>query len=357
MVRNLARLDRPRPPGQERHPDAAVVEVPLDAAQVAGGVELEQVMVGLVVRSVVRREHHQRPVVDSQFAEPSEQRAHVPVHPGDHRRLPLVGVRPVLRLVDAVLRHLRPVADGPRGFVVGVRDRQGEVEEEGRVLLFLHPGQRLAHDQVVGVLVALRRPTALEAAIAAGRPLDLVPERHLLQTAPEELRVVVVGVDLVEVAEEGVEALGEGMPFHADFAEAPLAEQAGGVAGGLQHLGDGDVLGAKRLGRSPGIAADMRMPRVLPRHQDAAGRRAHRRPGVEVGEANPLRRHPVQTRRPDDLLTVGPEVSVPQVVGQDEDHVGTIRRRGRGRRHGQHERQDGECRSDSVHEQVPGGGL
>ena len=185
--------------------------------------------------------------------------------------------------------------------------------------------------------------------MATGRPLDLVPERHLLQTTPEKLRVVVVGVDLVEVAEERIEALAEGMPFHADFAEAPLAEEAGRVAGGLQDLGDGDVFVAKRLGRSPGVAANMRMPRVLPGHQDAAGRRAHRRPGVEVGEANPLRGHPVQTRRPDDLLPVGAEVSVPQVVGEDEDHVGTIRRRGRGRRHGKQERQDGECRSDSAH--------
>ena len=69
---------------------------------------------------------------------------------------------------------------------------------------------------------------------------------------------MVVGVALVQVAEEIVEALlaRQTALGGADVAQPPLADQRGPVAGLLQHAGHGDVAAAQRLGRrdSPGPA-------------------------------------------------------------------------------------------------------
>jgi hypothetical protein len=56
----LAGLHFARPPGDERHADAAVGEAALDAGVGAGGIEALQVVLALVVRAVVAGENDER---------------------------------------------------------------------------------------------------------------------------------------------------------------------------------------------------------------------------------------------------------------------------------------------------------
>ena len=62
------------------------------------------------------------------------------VHARDHRRLALERIGPVLRRVEAVVGHLRSVAESPGPLVVGVRHGERQVEEERPVPVALDEG-------------------------------------------------------------------------------------------------------------------------------------------------------------------------------------------------------------------------
>jgi len=137
---------------------------------------------------------------------------------------------------------------------------------------------------------------------------------------------VIVGVLLVEVTEELVEPV---LPWQpglrlADIAEPPLPDQSGPVTGLLQGRGHGEISRLQGLGGGillAGISTDAGVAVVKPRHEHAARGRADRGPGVEMGEADPLRRHPVEARGFDDLLPVTAEITPAEVVSHDPDEI------------------------------------
>ena len=86
-------------------------------------------------------------------------------------------------------------------------DRQRQIQEEGGLSSLADPLQGLAHDHVVRVLIPLRCPAPVEATVDPLHPLDLVAQENPIEAAPKEFGVIVVSVDLIQVAEEGVEAL------------------------------------------------------------------------------------------------------------------------------------------------------
>ncbi len=189
------------------------------------------------------------------------------------------------------------------------------------------PGERLVDDPVVGVLDARPGPAGPVRVLL----LRDVAQGHALLVPVEERRVVVVGVPLVEVAEERVEAHAARVAGRAGLAEAPLAEESGRVAGVAEEVSDRPLARAQRLDVDPvpaGVAADAHVAHVAAGHEDGARRRADRRARVEVGEAEALGREAVDARRADELLAVGAHVSVAEVVGDDEDDVGARGRRG-----------------------------
>ena len=114
-------------------------------------------------------------------------------------------------------------------------------------------------------------------------------------------------MDLIQVAEERVEALLERVALQVDLAEAPLAEQGGRVTGCLEHLCHGDIDIPQGLGMHPragGVAAHVRVSHVLPCHQHAPRRGAHGGSRVELREADSLGSHAVEFGRLDDGLSV-----------------------------------------------------
>ncbi|OHB72155.1 MAG: hypothetical protein A2V70_20800 [Planctomycetes bacterium RBG_13_63_9] len=111
------------------------------------------------------------------------------------------------------------------------------------------------------------------------------------------------------------------------LAQTPFADDARGVAGLLEQLGHGHVL---RPQRHPGVAADQRVTGVQPRHQAASRGRTDRAAGIAVRKPHTLLGHAIEVRRPDHLLAVAAEVAIAEIVGQDEDDVRRIGRRGGG---------------------------
>ena len=279
-------------------------------------------MPALVVRPVVRAEQYQRVLVQPEPLQQLEEPPDVPVHARNHRRLPLVLRRPVLVRINPEVRHLLPVLEVAVRLIVRVRCRQRQVEEERPVLLLLHPLQTLRRDEVVRIFHLLTRvadPEPLRHRIVRAAGRDLVPQLYLLLPAHQKVRVIIVRVVLVRVAEEVVESLSR-RQTHCRFAlvaEPPLADERRRIARRLQRPRHRHVPRPERLRQRidrARVAAHTRVPRVQPRHQHAAARSAHRGPRVKLREPHPLRRHAVQVRRLNQLLPVAPEVSVTKVV-------------------------------------------
>jgi len=80
------------------------------------------------------------------------------------------------------------------------------------------------------------------------------------------------------------------------FSGTPVvAEPAGGVAGPLEHRGDGLFAGAQ--GRAAAVLPHRNVAHVLAGHQRAARRGADRAAGQGLGEANPFGRHAIDVGR------------------------------------------------------------
>src|SRR5262249_15136963 len=185
---------------------------------------------------------------------------------------------------------------------------EGEIKEKRLARLLGDKLQRLLGEQVVRIYALLRRDALL----------DDVAERDLFLVAPQVVGIVVVRVDLVEVAEEVVKPLAVGDAGAARLPQTPLADETRAVAGPLEHLGHGGVLGPQRHQR---VAANLGVPGVPARHQTTAGWRADGAAGVALRESNTVGGELVEVWRQNLLLPVAAEIAVPQIVGKYQNNV------------------------------------
>ena len=258
-------FDLARPPDDHRHADAAVVHRPLVAAERPRAAEERGVGAPFLVRAVVAREEDDGIVLEPEVLQPPEHAADVAVEAGDHRGVVLLDLRPGLGRVRRVAGDLHPVPLGAAALVVGVRQGVGQEEEEGPRPVPVEEVEGLAGEEVGRVLDRLGGDRL---------SLLLVPlEAILLLVLPEIFGIIVVGVMLVQVAEPLVEPLAIGDAGRPRLAQAPLADDPGGVAGPLEDLGHRDVLGpqagpghcpgrgnGRYAGRSSGCTATGRRP-------------------------------------------------------------------------------------------------
>ena len=90
------------------------------------------------------------------------------------------------------------------GFVVGVGNSKRQIEEKWRLGVPGDEIQGLLREQVVRIDDPFcRHPTTK---FASGHGGNHVGQRHFALVAPKEVGVVVVGVYLIQIAEEGIEA-------------------------------------------------------------------------------------------------------------------------------------------------------
>ena len=111
-------------------------------------------------------------------------------------------------------------------------------------------------------------------------------------------------------------------------AEVPLADAGGGVALGLESLGQRDLVGrqpAGGVGEQHAARCRWHMPaadRQPAGEQRRPARRADLGRRVELREPHALGGHAVEVRRADGRVAVAAEVAVAEVVGEDDDDVG-----------------------------------
>ena len=128
------------------------------------------------------------------------------------------------------------------------------------------------------------------------------------------------GVVEVGRIKRGVEAHLERMGLAP--AQVPLAEVAGGVAGGLQRLGDRDLL------RPDGVEERDATAAGRPARQDGEpARRTHLLARIAIVEPHPAGDQRIEVRRLGVRAALLAGVAPAHVVGEDDDDVGTARRR------------------------------
>ena len=147
----------------------------------------------------------------------------------------------------------------------------------------------------------------------------------LLPVPPQMRRKERVRLALTQVPEPLVEALLLRRPARTRRTETPFPDQPGCVPRRIEPARQSERLRRQcelPLGLHLDVVAHEGVPRVQPRQEHAARRRAHRRARVELREAQAFTREPIQIRRDDLLLPVAAELPVPEVVGHDQDDVG-----------------------------------
>ena len=107
----------------------------------------------------------------------------------------------------------------------------------------------------------------------------------------------------------------------------PFAEESGGVALLLQHGREGQSVSLDQAGPpNPGEDATVIQTKGhAPGHDAVAGRRADRGGAVRIGEEHALAGKPVEMRGWDlALRVVATHVTIPKIVGEDEEDVGLL---------------------------------
>ena len=339
----------PRPAGEERDADPALVELPLVAPARVVALEERRVHAPHVGGAVVAREQHDGVLRHAAGLEGVEDPADLVVEEADHPgvRAARAGVGQVGLLTEVRLGvPLRGVAlHVLLGHLEGeVGDDRRVVEEEGLVTLRgrVEPVDHVVRDELRRVaLAALAEPLVVLLVALQGSLKPLVGLEVLrpvdgaaLPVQPEVGGVVVVGHPLAEVAIEVVEALAFGRAAGARAAQAPLAVARGPVPEVAQALGEGDLPVGERplslgLVRAPPavlpVRAHLGVAGVLAREEDAARRGADRRAGVPVGEPDTALGDGVDARRLDVLLAVAAELAGAQVIHEDDHDVGAGR--------------------------------
>jgi len=183
---------------------------------------------------------------------------------------------------------------------------EGEVEEE-RILRFMLPldegGGLLAEGDRQVTLLVHRFAIAQNGGVvfALSTRLD-----DVLMPAPDEAE------ELIETAIHRRETFGR--------AQVPLAHHARHVARRLEPL-------RKRMGlrgQRPAEVLNAVAMLIPATHQRRAGRRAERSVRIRIGEAHPTLREPVNVRRRNVFATVGTDVGIAEIIGEDDDDVGFL---------------------------------
>ena len=135
-------------------------------------------------------------------------------------------------------------------------------------------------------------------------------------------------VSLAVVAVESVKALLDRRPRCVGRAKPPFSERAGHIAGLFEDLGNRDrFVGDRPLPRENptvagiAIAANLRVRKVLSRHQRTSRRSTNWRTGVVLQKPHAVAGKRVNVRCQDFLLSVTTAFAVSEIVGKNENNV------------------------------------
>ena len=314
MIRDGARLHPSLPVGDQRHPNAAFVQVPLAAPQRAVAVEELQVVPLPAfgeVSAVVAGEQHQGVAQFAQVLQLAQQVPHLPVQQGDLGRMHPLDLRPAAARVQFLV---------PDGALEGMRCPIGHEQEEGTVPI---------HSiEEINCQVGVQRILAIVLPIVVGNVflVSVHPYAAGGKFPPTEAGspLLLGGV---------VEAVPPSPGFQVVWMiQVPFADIGHLIAGALEHFTQGEGVFVQGnafpfvVAEIAGVAAHGDAGRAFAREQHSPGGCASGVAGVEVGELHAHARQLVQFRGFDDLLPVGTQFPIAQIIGHQKENVRPLRR-------------------------------
>ena len=333
LVGHRARLDVARPAHQHRHPERALpVRVLLRPEW-----RHRAVRPSVHVRSVVARVDEDRVVRDAKVVQGLEERADRLVvldHAVDVLAVTVLVTTAVLGADVRAQMHARRVVPNEEWFARDVLALHKVDRRSGGLVVDRFHALLGESARVLDGLLADLPESRIDGRIILGCGLglehaaraELCPVRRVLRVV-RQFRLF-LGIEVVEVAEEFVEAVDRGQCLVA-IADVILAELAGRVAHVAQEAADRGILlaDAHRRAREPNLAqpgADD----VLAREKRRTSRGA-RLFAVVVQEPNAFLGDAIDVGRlvPHQAAAVSADVGDPDVVAEDDEDVGLLLRR------------------------------
>ena len=199
----------------------------------------------------------------------------------------------------------------------------GRLQGRVRGVIGNHQEERLPGDGAARCRVAPDEVDRL-----GGEHVGLVPAVGVARAAVVVQEPVPVVHDAAEEAGELREAALVGVVSRIVQAAVPLAHVAGAVAGGAECITDGALAQGDAVQAAVRFHAQRAAAVVVASGEQRGARRgADRRAAVVLGAAHALGGEPIDVGRGQDGVAVAAQVAVAQVVGQEDDDVGTRARR------------------------------
>src|SRR5262249_53008162 len=264
------------------------------------------------LRAVITAEENNSAVVYIKFFEQRQNPSNIPIHPSEHRGIILFLRAPGLGRVRRIVRYLHAISSRSSQLVIRVRNCIGQVEKETPLAISANKLERFSREQVMRVCPFI--------------------ERYALLIATKIVRIIIMGVVLIQVTEELVKpfAVRDAACFR--FTQPPFPDKSRSISGSLEHFRYCHVLRTQRQsprglsalaghGHQGRIPSNVRMALMEPGDQAAARRSAHWTPGIKVRKTDTLSRHPVQVRRLDHLLSVAAQIAVAKIISENHYYV------------------------------------
>ena len=218
-----------------------------------------------------------------------------------------------------------------------MRNCAGDIQEKGPRGIVADEFYCLGVNDVSGVILSAIGQVAcgvVRVGIVGKRLVSLefwVSECNTHFVIPERIGIKVVRETLAVVTEESIDPLLQRAAFGCWAAKAPFAERAAEIASIVESPDKRFRAGRNRILAflaNRAVVANESVPRMQTRHQDAARRRADSIAAVVPRETHPFRCESVDVRRANFRRAVATEVSITEIVGENEDNVWRARHLG-----------------------------
>ena len=184
MVRNDTARSDSWPMSNQWHANSSFIKITFHASQGTVRVKRIWVMPTFVMMSVITGEHHHCVFCDTQFLQQCIQPSNITIHASNHRRLTFILFLPRLVFIDSIIRHFLSIASTPCSFVIGVRNRQCQIQKERGILTSFDKFDGFLHDEVVTVVNSFCRPASFKSCISSPGPLNHITQLFLFFITP-----------------------------------------------------------------------------------------------------------------------------------------------------------------------------
>ena len=325
VITAAARLNLPGPARNRRNPNSSFIQIAFISFQRPIAIKIIRISSPFQMRPIVRTKNDQGIFFQSQFFHLVHDFSHLTIQNLNHRnescmafRLRLIWAKPVFfSLICSFVHFLRKifpsvlVHDRVRSDQLRMGNRTGNKQEEWSILVII--------DELQGPILNI-----VGDKISLFKALIFFEDDFFL-IVPQIAGIVVMCQSLTIVANESVKALIVGITFWAGKSQPPFSKSACCIALLLEHFRQGEYAIRKRilpLWFDFFIATNKCMSGMEPSHESGSGGCTNRAARIVLEQLHSFCSHAIQIRSLEIFLAKGAQISIAQIVGENEDDIG-----------------------------------